>query len=504
MESLLEDTDIQGRSESAGHWRCLRCKPSITYFRDPDGMDQSPFWTCCQCGFGMNSFRVDAGCSYCINGLVINDFNALEPAAIGHNDTFQDPYSSSLGFPLSANELETSEYVVCFPETVDNSLVVKAAADLTSSTDNNLRLFDSYFERSSDPFNYSDDFEVFALQSAGVLQDAGMDVSTIASTPCPPGVAGTTICVPPLDAVPSPPKSRIKDDFEACSSYTQTFQPNSDEFENLDSGYGTMTNGLSNFDDRSVMGKRKLDDTDLSSNFSLVTDETSILASSKRRRKVTPGEPRLACPFFKRNPSWCTNKACAGPGYTLISGLKQHLEQTHLQYRCGRCKATFRGKESVQNLENHRRIPEGCSLQQEGSFWGIDQYMLGTIKSRKGMTREQRWKDLYRLVFKIKHDGEVPSPCKFTPLSSKRMQLTLFSIDVVHEIKSNDYNRNLVGPIRGSNNHWSPDLLHRMHDGLSSGMNSAIRDDNLRSQWKSFAATQLYDILERSIKDALS
>ena len=146
---------------------------------------------------------------------------------------------------------------------------------------------------------------------------------------------------------------------------------------------------------------------------------------------------RFACPFHKRNPQNPQNaRPCAGPGwpetakvkyvFALISErymelryfTREHLYRTHVRHECPRCFQVFLKDDA---LREHQRATEACPRREQciddGYDWdqGFNEDQKKKLKSRKGrkdMPEEEKWKDIYRILFPSDPESEIPSPCK--------------------------------------------------------------------------------------------
>ncbi|KIW06211.1 uncharacterized protein PV09_02688 [Verruconis gallopava] len=138
-----------------------------------------------------------------------------------------------------------------------------------------------------------------------------------------------------------------------------------------------------------------------------------------KRRKLNNGaihssilRSRFACPFYKRNPDnhqrW---RSCRGPGWEEVRRVKEHVYRRHMLFTCPRCLQHFEEKSL---LDGHAQsdVPctkattpppqdiEGCSQEQERK--------LRCRKRPPGETDEDRWAEMYRILFG--DDCEVPGP----------------------------------------------------------------------------------------------
>jgi hypothetical protein len=146
---------------------------------------------------------------------------------------------------------------------------------------------------------------------------------------------------------------------------------------------------------------------------------------------------KLACPYFQRNPLKYQKGACAGSGYDAVHRLKlvpsdrekradpltpprEHLYRTHkLPVRCQRCFSEFKSEDL---LSEHLRSLNLCTvLKTDPSEFeeGFDKKQEEQLRSRKGnrpsQTEEDKWKDVYRILFPNEDVSKMPSPCMLYP-----------------------------------------------------------------------------------------
>ena len=126
-----------------------------------------------------------------------------------------------------------------------------------------------------------------------------------------------------------------------------------------------------------------------------------------------PGGRKLACPFFKHNPSeHLTNRACVYPGFPSISRVKEHLYRNHaLPIQCPRCCQTFSNED---DCLQHQRAQRGCERKEGASLEGVSKVQEAKLKSKKRSTSsdEARWKVIYKILFPQVADDQIPSACK--------------------------------------------------------------------------------------------
>ncbi|KAI0181686.1 hypothetical protein GGR52DRAFT_567907 [Hypoxylon sp. FL1284] len=188
---------------------------------------------------------------------------------------------------------------------------------------------------------------------------------------------------------------------------------------NSDSGSGATGSGDNNSEQgqssRSSRTKRRLggDDQD---NSSAGGDEGGPDRGGNKRAK-TDNEPerKFACPFFKHDAkTHSKHRSCTGPGWTSLHRLKEHLYRVHRlpKHTCPRCNGPF---EDAKDLAEHLRADVPCEkLEVVPSLQGIDESIEAELRVRKkncpGMTDEQRWKDIYMILFPKANPKALPSP----------------------------------------------------------------------------------------------
>ncbi|TRX88050.1 hypothetical protein FHL15_011052 [Xylaria flabelliformis] len=129
-------------------------------------------------------------------------------------------------------------------------------------------------------------------------------------------------------------------------------------------------------------------------------------------------KPRMfACPFSKKlgdkhlsTKDW---KCCLGPGPGWnIHRLKEHLYRKHTapSYQCPRCLVKF---EDNSNLRQHQRNAESCTVHSDigSNVEGIDaEQMIKLKKKSRRCSDEEKWNDIYRIIFRLNPEENLPSP----------------------------------------------------------------------------------------------
>ncbi|KAK4159731.1 hypothetical protein QBC43DRAFT_123629 [Cladorrhinum sp. PSN259] len=141
--------------------------------------------------------------------------------------------------------------------------------------------------------------------------------------------------------------------------------------------------------------------------------------------KRQKGEPRLSCPFRKRNPIRFNVReftSCATQDFPDMPQLKRHIKTIHgkkavAQLQCPRCKQTF---ESHEALHEHstRPLEFMCTAQDERQNSnpedGITSQIEDLLNGRKANSKVDNWEALWHVLFPNDSSDVVPSP-EFIP-----------------------------------------------------------------------------------------
>jgi hypothetical protein len=69
-------------------------------------------------------------------------------------------------------------------------------------------------------------------------------------------------------------------------------------------------------------------------------------------------------------------------------------------------------------LDDHQRAIEPCGMRPKENIEGFDKLQLERLRSRKKSqtepSEEDKWRDVYRILFPIDDDFAMPSPCEST------------------------------------------------------------------------------------------
>ncbi|KAK1834629.1 hypothetical protein QBC39DRAFT_343568 [Podospora conica] len=124
---------------------------------------------------------------------------------------------------------------------------------------------------------------------------------------------------------------------------------------------------------------------------------------------------RLACPFYRHDPAkYGSSRSCLGPGWQTVHRVKEHIYRRHaMPIHCNRCRAIF---ETDQCLSDHMRVlskSDICELNANALLDGFTPDQGKAMRCRKtgrGLAEEQKWCDLYVLLFPDCDPGNLPEP----------------------------------------------------------------------------------------------
>lgn len=142
------------------------------------------------------------------------------------------------------------------------------------------------------------------------------------------------------------------------------------------------------------------------------TEESPADASGKN-----PGEKRFACPYYKNNPGKFRQKrTCCGPGWPTVHRVKEHLYRCHTigKHTCSRCLTKCK---SAAELLAHQRAEVSCETRKDAFLEGTmlpSQEEALRVKKRvpPNTSEEQRWNEVYMVVFPEERPDALPTPCK--------------------------------------------------------------------------------------------
>jgi len=80
--------------------------------------------------------------------------------------------------------------------------------------------------------------------------------------------------------------------------------------------------------------------------------------------------------------------------------------------QCPRC---WQAMDNSDRLESHLQASPVCDIKEKIMIEGFDKKQEEKLKSRKrnhqNQTEEQRWKELYNILFPEDNEQDIPSPC---------------------------------------------------------------------------------------------
>ena len=93
---------------------------------------------------------------------------------------------------------------------------------------------------------------------------------------------------------------------------------------------------------------------------------------------------------------------------------REHLYRNHsLPIFCRRCYTIFKA-DSL--LDDHQRAIEPCKMRPKENIEGFDKLQLERLRSRKKSqtepSEEDKWREVYRILFPIDDASSMPSPCE--------------------------------------------------------------------------------------------
>ncbi|ORX94288.1 hypothetical protein BCR34DRAFT_225845 [Clohesyomyces aquaticus] len=127
---------------------------------------------------------------------------------------------------------------------------------------------------------------------------------------------------------------------------------------------------------------------------------------------------RLACPFFKKDPASHMRGSCSGPGWDSVHRVKEHIYRAHsLPLRCPRCSEDVHDH---QGLIEHLKKVDQCEPNNEPMASssvnrndnGISQDQIERLRklSQRGRTQCEKWRGVYKFLFQVEDDSDIPSP----------------------------------------------------------------------------------------------
>ncbi|KAK3990439.1 hypothetical protein QBC44DRAFT_239201 [Cladorrhinum sp. PSN332] len=162
-----------------------------------------------------------------------------------------------------------------------------------------------------------------------------------------------------------------------------------------------------------VLGKRARspEETDDKASATATATPHPVKATRKKRIKPSPTGPQFACPFCKHNPAkYRTVKTCCGPGWEDVHRVKEHVYRNHSSKNyCSRCLEYFDNEE---RLKAHQRSEVPCKLEKNKTLDAITDGQEKQLRTRAkaGSSEEDKWREMYRIIFPKTNPNAMPSP----------------------------------------------------------------------------------------------
>ncbi|KAH7317054.1 hypothetical protein B0I35DRAFT_434466 [Stachybotrys elegans] len=159
-------------------------------------------------------------------------------------------------------------------------------------------------------------------------------------------------------------------------------------------------------------------DTAQTSSLHSTSQDAQLRYRTKRIKQADYQVPRFACPYHKRDPDkYGSRRVCSGPGFTETSRLKEHIFRNHQLHACNRCGDTFPNET---RLREHHRRDTPCVTRDNASLdpdpiLGFNKLQEAELRRRRPvgelrLSGEERWNQMYRILFKIDSTTPLPSP----------------------------------------------------------------------------------------------
>ncbi|KAK1751461.1 hypothetical protein QBC47DRAFT_417369 [Echria macrotheca] len=120
---------------------------------------------------------------------------------------------------------------------------------------------------------------------------------------------------------------------------------------------------------------------------------------------------KFACPYFQRDPrKHRKHRSCAGPGWTTVHRVKEHVYRQHkLPVFCTRCGTTF--PQDAQ-LVAHSRLAQACDVSVFVTPDGFTEDQERSLRRKRKLagSEESKWVAMYKILFPDDAEGDVPSP----------------------------------------------------------------------------------------------
>lgn len=310
------------------HWRCEDCKETVVVSCGLQDTQYTHFWRCCSCGFEDNNYLVHDGCYYCDRNPIssFDENTLLAQPPFGVKKASSEPI-------IENNEAEDLTFAV---QLAENSKQPKFEQKWTR--------FEVLFDLIDQPFNVFsetspgstdlDTFEEDDSESEWSEDESYLSQYAFTSlTSIVPTTSNENAILLHIQHLVTRIITMMNLILQA-SMDTVHGAGNPYYSSRSDSGYSSLTSSHALSEKSSTVhsdtntsalpsmastssGKRRYQQTEVNT---LDKDgnndpDRNIISAGKRRRKMDFEEPRLACPFYKRNKwKFTSNRACAHPG----------------------------------------------------------------------------------------------------------------------------------------------------------------------------------------------
>ncbi|SCO06426.1 uncharacterized protein FFB20_12598 [Fusarium fujikuroi] len=131
------------------------------------------------------------------------------------------------------------------------------------------------------------------------------------------------------------------------------------------------------------------------------------ISGKRSKKRVKESGLKFACPFFKHEPErYKTIRSCMGPGWTNVHRVKEHIFRSHCEppFKCFRCHSAFKTEDE---LSDHQRqtipckvcVPESQDRHGLSTINADTEKRLRSRKTNKSLTEEEKWFNMYQLIF---------------------------------------------------------------------------------------------------------
>ncbi|KAF2471209.1 uncharacterized protein BDR25DRAFT_367961 [Lindgomyces ingoldianus] len=241
---------------------------------------------------------------------------------------------------------------------------------------------------------------------------------------------------------------------------------NSGGFSSKASGSGTTNNGSSN--SRKKQYRSSNASGSAGDNHK---DSHSPKSSSKRRQHMADEDRNLA---YSKS--------------TAYAAVRGHLYTCHKIHQCTRCSILFPNDEA---LEAHSRSLSSCQLRPRRDAFGVDRAKFNLLRSRKGKknrSREDQWRDIYRILFPNVEEADIPSP-----------YVTHDSVYFTNELEDL-----AATPQQRMMDHCRRELPNLLYRRIEAAFETYVEQDRLGELWLRFSNSRLREIIQDCFHEVVS